>query len=162
MRMLAQDGAFYRKPRVDGTDDPEALRRLRIVEGVDRMRERFTAAEAAEAFEVSRTTCYEWRRRLWKGGVKRLAPAAAGRGRTAAGVGRRRTPGGCFGCGAGCRGRGRRGSRRRSPGAGRLMRWVGRILRRMVARGRALPCSFCEGRVATKPRDSTSVCSSTT
>ena len=31
---------------MDGTDDPEALLRLGTVEGVDRMRERFTAAEA--------------------------------------------------------------------------------------------------------------------
>ena len=47
MRMLAPDAASYRKPRVDGAD---AIRRLRIVRGVDLMRERFTAAEAAEAF----------------------------------------------------------------------------------------------------------------
>ena len=77
MRMLAQDGAFYRKPRVYGTDDPEALRRLRIVEGVDLMRERFTAAEAAEAFGVSRATYYMWRRRLRKGGVKGLVPRSS-------------------------------------------------------------------------------------
>ena len=74
MRMLAQDRAFYRKPRVDGTDDPEALRRLRVVEGVDRMRERFTAAAAARAFGVSRATYCEWRRRLRESGVKALAP----------------------------------------------------------------------------------------
>ncbi len=29
MRMLAQDRAFHLRLRVDGTDDPEALRRLR-------------------------------------------------------------------------------------------------------------------------------------
>ncbi len=39
MRMLAQDRAFYRKPRVDGTDEPEALRRLRILEGIEMVRE---------------------------------------------------------------------------------------------------------------------------
>ena len=156
MRMLAQDKSFYRKPRVDGTDDPEALRRLRIVEGVDRMRERFTAAEAAEAFEVSRATYYEWRRRLRKGGVKGLVPRSS----------RPRTH------------RGRRWTkadvwrvlrlRREMPWAGKARiapllaeRWpgralseatVGRILRWAVANGRARPCSFCEGRVAAKRR----------
>jgi len=43
MRMFAQDRALCRRLRVDGTDDPEALRRLGIVEGVDRMSGRFTA-----------------------------------------------------------------------------------------------------------------------
>jgi len=91
MRMLAQDATPYRKPRVDGTDDPEALRRLRIVEGVDLvdlMRGQFTPAEAAEAFGVSRATYCEWR-----SGPERRE--AAGPGRTAAGGGRRRTPGRC-------------------------------------------------------------------
>ena len=72
MRMFAQDRALYRKLRVDGTDDPEALRRLRIVEGVDLMRERFTAAQAVGAFGVSRATYCEWSRRLGEGGVKAL------------------------------------------------------------------------------------------
>ena len=154
MRMLAQDKSFYRKPRVDGTDDPEALRRLRIVEGVDLMRERFTAAEA---FGVSRATYHMWRRRLRKGGVKGLVPRSS----------RPRTH------------RGRRWTkadvwrvlrlRREMPWAGKARiapllaeRWpgralseatVGRILRWAVANGRARPCSFCEGRVAAKPHD---------
>ncbi len=154
MRMLAQDKSFYRKPRVDGTDDPEALRRLRIVEGVDLMRGRFTAAEA---FGVSRATYCMWRRRLRKGGVKGLVPRSS----------RPRTH------------RGRRWTkadvrrvlrlRREMPWAGKARiapllaeRWpgralseatVGRILRWAVANGRARPCSFCEGRVAAKPRD---------
>ena len=38
MRMLAQDRAFYLNLRVDETDDAEALRRLRELEGIDRIR----------------------------------------------------------------------------------------------------------------------------
>ncbi len=51
---------------MDETDDPDAVRRLWIVEGVDRMGERFTAVEAAGTFGVSRATYCEWRRRLWE------------------------------------------------------------------------------------------------
>ena len=54
------------------------------------MRERFTAAEAVEAFGVSRATYCEWRRRLRASGLKGWFHEAAGRGRTAAGGGRRR------------------------------------------------------------------------
>ena len=39
MRMFAQDAAFHRRVRVDETDDPEALRRLKQLEAIDRMRE---------------------------------------------------------------------------------------------------------------------------
>ena len=92
MRMVAQGGAFYRKPLVDGTDDPEALRRPRIVEGVDLTQARFTA-EAAEVFGVSRTIYCEWVKRLrgrreGAGSGKQPAsdaprPAVAGGGRPA-------------------------------------------------------------------------------
>ena len=34
MRMFAQDRAFYREIRVDGTEHPEALRRLELLEQV--------------------------------------------------------------------------------------------------------------------------------
>ena len=47
--MFAQDAAFHRRVRVDQTDDPEALRRLKQLEAIDRMRERFTLAEALSA-----------------------------------------------------------------------------------------------------------------
>ena len=94
MRMLARDGAFRRKPRVGATDDPEALRLLRIVEGMDRMWERFITAGAARTFGVSYATYCEWKRRQRGGG----------------------------------------------EGAGSPQR-------------RALPCSFCEGRVASEPCD---------
>ncbi len=73
MRMLAQDRAFYRKPRVDGTDDAEALR-LRISEGIEAVRKDFSAAAACGAFGVSRPTCYTWHRRLEDGGVAGLVP----------------------------------------------------------------------------------------
>ena len=47
--MFAQDAAFYRRARVDETDDAEALRRLKELEAVDRMREHFTLSEALSA-----------------------------------------------------------------------------------------------------------------
>ena len=59
MRIFAQDPAFYRKARVDGTDDPEALRRLKELEAVDAIRQRLTLAEALSALGVGRSTCYE-------------------------------------------------------------------------------------------------------
>jgi len=98
MRMFAQDRAFYRRVRVDGTDSEEARRRLWIVEGIEEMRERFPAEAACRTFGVSRATYYEWRRRLKEGGVSGLVsalqPSAAPRGpavddgRRGAGAGR--------------------------------------------------------------------------
>ena len=38
MRLFAQDAAFYWRVRVDETDYPAALRRLRQLEAIDRMR----------------------------------------------------------------------------------------------------------------------------
>ena len=55
MRMFAQDKPFCRTLRVDETTCPVALERLRIVKGVDRMRERFTAT----AFGASLSTYYD-------------------------------------------------------------------------------------------------------
>ena len=52
MRMFAQDRAFYRRVRVDGTDNEEARRRLWIVEGIEEMRERFPAEAACRTFGV--------------------------------------------------------------------------------------------------------------
>ena len=66
MRMLAQDRAFYLRLRVDGTDDPEALRRLRQLEGIDRIRKEVGLA----AFGVGRSTYYE-RRKRWQAPQRR-------------------------------------------------------------------------------------------
>ena len=44
MWMFAQDPAFYRKVGVDETDDTEALRRLKELEAIDAIRQRFTLA----------------------------------------------------------------------------------------------------------------------
>ena len=49
MRMLAQDRAFHLNLRVDGTDDAEALRRLRILEGIEMVRGDLSAAAACKA-----------------------------------------------------------------------------------------------------------------
>ena len=40
MRMFAQDRAFYGRIRVDGTEHPEALRRLELLERVSLARRR--------------------------------------------------------------------------------------------------------------------------
>ena len=77
MRMFAQDAAFHRRVRVDETDGPEALRRLKQLEAIDRMRERFTLAEALSALEVGRSTCCERKRRLREEGVKGLVPRSS-------------------------------------------------------------------------------------
>ena len=49
---------------MDETDDPEALRRLKELEAIDAIRQRFTLAEALSVLEVGRSTCYERKRRL--------------------------------------------------------------------------------------------------
>ena len=72
MRMFAQDKPFCRTLRVEETTCPVALERLRIVKGVDRMRERFTAK--AKAFGVSRSTCCDWKTLPLNGGVKAPVP----------------------------------------------------------------------------------------
>ena len=77
MRMFAQDAAFYRQVRVDETDHPEALRRLKQLEAIDRMRERFTLAEALSAPELGRSTYYERKRRLREEGAKGLVPRSS-------------------------------------------------------------------------------------
>ena len=64
MRMFAQDQAFCRGIRVDGTDHPEALRRLRLLEQVDLARRKgLGVADALEVAKLPRGTYYDWRRR---------------------------------------------------------------------------------------------------
>ena len=75
--MFAQDPAFYRKVRVDETDDPEALRRLMELEAIDAIRRWFTLAEALSAPGVGRSTHYERKRRLREEGVKGLVPRSS-------------------------------------------------------------------------------------
>ena len=58
MRTFAQDRAFYREIRIDGTERPEALRRLELLEQV----------------ALPRSTCYDWRRRHRRDSLKGLVP----------------------------------------------------------------------------------------
>ena len=58
-------------------DDPEALRRLKQLEAIDRMRERLTLAEALSALELGRSTYYARKRRLREEGVKGLVPRSS-------------------------------------------------------------------------------------
>ena len=156
MRMFAQDAAFYRRVRVDETDHPEALRRLKQLEAIDRMRERFTLAEALSMMEVGRSTYYERKRRLREEGAKGLVPRSS---RPKSHPGRQWTMADA-----------RRvlDVRREMPWAGKARvalelaerrpqralseATVGRILQWAVKTERAQPCSFCEGRVAAKRR----------
>ena len=156
MRMLAQDRAFYLNLRVDETDDAEALRRLRELEGIDRIRKEVGLAEALAAFGVGRSTYYERRKRLREEGVKGLVPRSS---RPRSHPGRRWTRADAMRVVR---------IRRETPWAGKARialdlaaRWpdralseatVGRILRWAVERGRVRPCSFCEGRAAAKRR----------
>ena len=158
MRMFAQDRAFYRRVRVDGTDSEEARRRLWIVEGIEEMRERFPAEAACRTFGVSRATYYEWRRRLKEGGVSGLVPRSsrplrhAGRQWTMADAERvldvrRAMP---------WAGKARVAVElaRRHPRRALSTATVGRILAWGVASRRVRPCSFCEGRAgAARRRD---------
>ena len=96
MRMFAQDGAFHRRVRLDETADPEARRRLRELETVDRLREHMPLLAALATFDLgaARTTsagsgCAKRGRRGW-------CPVSAGRSATRAGGGRGRTRRGCW------------------------------------------------------------------
>ena len=77
MRMFARDAAFYRRARVDETNNAEALRRLKELEAADRMRERFTLSESLSAPGVGRSTCYERKRCLREEGVRGLIPRSS-------------------------------------------------------------------------------------
>ena len=75
MRMFAQDRAFYQGVRVDGTDHPEALRRLRLLEQVDLARRKgLGVSDALEVAELPRSTYCDWHRRHQRGGLKGLVP----------------------------------------------------------------------------------------
>ena len=92
MRMFAQDAAFHRRIRVDATDDAEARCRLSLLEGIDAMRERFTAAEAwpgvrgvaGDVLRVAQAASRTARRRVWfRAAAARAAiGVGGGRGRT--------------------------------------------------------------------------------
>ena len=62
---------------MDETDHPEALQRLKQLEAIDRMRERFTLAEALSALELGRSMYYERKRRLREEGAKGLVPRSS-------------------------------------------------------------------------------------
>lgn len=76
MRMFAQDQAFYRGIRVDGTEHPEALGRLRLLEQVAPARRKgLGVADALELAELPRSTYYDWCRRHRQDGLEGLGSA---------------------------------------------------------------------------------------
>lgn len=78
MRMFAQDRAFYRRIRVDGTEHPEALRRLELLERVSLARRKgLGVADALDVAGLPRSTYYDWRRRHRRDGLRGLAPRSS-------------------------------------------------------------------------------------
>ena len=145
----------YRKVHVDETEDPEALRRLALLDKVEVMRAAGTPlAVALAVVEVTRSTYYRWRAALRDGGVRALAP----RSRRPRAVRRPRWT----------RDAERRvwAMRRRYPFMGKsrlrvmLAReglelgasTIGRIVAKGVRLGRVEPCAFCRGRVRSRRR----------
>ena len=78
MRMFAQDRAFYRRIRVDGTEHPEALRCLGLLEQVSLARRKgLRVADALEVAKLPKSTYYDWRRRHRRDGLRGLVPRSS-------------------------------------------------------------------------------------
>jgi len=155
MQIKAAPAACYRKLHIDETGDPEALRRLALLDKIEVLRAAGTPlAVALGVAEVTRSTYYRWRAALRDGGVRALAPRSR-RPRRLRGA--RRTRAEEIRVWA---------MRRRHPFMGKnrlrvmLARegldlsasTIGRILAKGVRLGRIEPCAFCRGRVRPKRR----------
>ena len=156
MQIKPAPSACYRRPRVDETDDPVALERKRKLDKVEELRaEGLTVALALKALDLPKSTCYDWRKSLDRGGVRALAPKSrrphrlAQRRCTRRDVRRvlderRRRPY--------CGKRRIHHALRREGGFSLSVSSVGRILSRAVGRGAIRPCAFCSGRVRPRRR----------
>jgi len=78
LRIFALDRSFYKLYRQDIAQlDSEASRRLRIVQGFERLRRHgISGEEAAEILGPSRATIYRWKQRLASSGPRGLEPSS--------------------------------------------------------------------------------------
>ena len=157
MQIKPAPAACYRRPRVDETDHPVALERKRKLDKMEELRgEGLTVALALKAVDLPKSTFYEWRKSLDRGGVRALVPKS-------------RRPHRCRGPEWTARDerlvldeRRRRpycGKRRichalREGGLSLSVSSVGRILSRAMRREAIRPCALCEGRVKVTRRRS--------
>ena len=156
MRIEPAHSACYRKPRVDDTGHPVAIERLRKLGKVAELRAAGVAlALALRALELPRSTYYDWKKRLDRGGVRGLVPKS-------------RRPRRCRGPEWTARDRRRvLAERRRRPYCGKRrihyelrrrggfalgVSSVGRILSRAMRSGAIRPCAFREGRLRPRRR----------
>ena len=168
MRIFAQSRAFYCGVRVDLGGHPEAARRFELPRRVERARGHgLTLAASLAPLGLARSTCYDWRVRFGKGGMRGLASRSS---RPLTHPGRQWTladalqafaiRGEMRWCG---KARRRLEHNLRHPdkplclaAVGRIVQWgleAGRINPEGI--GEANPCSFrCEGRAKAKRRPS--------
>ena len=158
MQVKPAPASCYRRPRVDGTDDPTALERLRRIERIDTLRREddFTLRQALKAVELPRSTYYDWRKALRERGVAGLVPKSRRPFRSPGPRWTKRDERRVLAardarpyCG---KRRIHHELERRKGGCGIGASTVGRILRRARKRGRIRPCAFLRGRVAPKRR----------
>ena len=75
MQVKPAPASCYRKPRVDETDHPVALERLRVLKRIDALREDgLKLRQALKAVELPSSTHHDWRRALAARGVAGLVP----------------------------------------------------------------------------------------
>ena len=158
MQVKPAPASCYRRPRVDGTDDPTALERLRRIERIDTLRREddFTLRQALKAVELPRSTYYDWRKALRERGVAGLVPKSRRPFRSPGPRWTKRDERRVLAardarpyCG---KRRIHHELERRKGGCGIGASTVGRILQRARKRGRIRPCAFLRGRVAPKRR----------
>ena len=160
MRIFAQDRAFYRKVRVDLGGHPEAARRFELLQQVERARGHgLTLAASLALLGLARSTCYDWRGRFERDGMRGLAPRSS---RPLTHRGKQWTPADALRVFAIREEmRWRRKARLhlehnlRHPDRPLSLAAVGRIVQWGLESGRIKPCSFwCEGRAKAKRRRS--------
>ena len=158
MQVKPAPASCCRRPRVDGTDDPTALERLRRIERIDTLRREdgFTLRQALKAVELPRSTYYDWRKALRERGVAGLVPKSRRPFRSPGPRWTKRDERRVLAvrdarpyCG---KRRIHHELERRKGGCGISASTVGRILQRARKRGRIRPCAFLRGRVAPKRR----------
>ena len=157
MQVKPAPASCYRKPRVDETDHPVALERLRVLKKIDALRaDGLKLKQALKAVELPSSTQHDWRKALAARGVAGLVPKSRRPRRCArprwTRLDERRVLAARDArpyCG---KRRIHHELKRQKAGCDFSVSTVGRILARAAKRGRVRPCSFCRGRLAPKRR----------